>query len=340
MAEYNTFQSIIKEQGGLDIGGFADSITTSKRTLDSVAEINRGIFSKPELEEDTSGGFLDGMITWFAENGHSISKDIDSTTIKDDTLKEYQNLKIREDGFDVMSFKPQGEVLKKDAPTEQEIMADKYIRIDDSPAVEVQPTDGKDPKQQLLDKIAVGEGAVPELLIKQKEYGMSTDQYDMVYQYGKYAVPDKNVSEMTLSELYDFQKKLINATKGNVPGTTLGTSAVGKYQILKKSLFGNGTPEKPMKDSWADKLELTPDTVFTPELQEKIGILALKETGYDSFVVGKKTQEDFHNRIADIWASVSRVSGEDTYDQGTRTSYSDLQPIYKLIKPKTGIMSK
>lgn len=333
MAEYKTLGGL-----NLDIGGFTESITRSERTRDAVAERNRGIFSRPELEEDTSGGFLDGMITWFAENGHNVSKDIDSTAVKDDTLKEYQNLKVRDDSFDVMSFKPQGEVLKDETP--ELALDDKYIRIDTSTAPEVQPTDGKDPKQQLLDKIAVGEGAVPELLIKQKEYGMSTDQYDMVYQYGKYAVPDKNVSEMTLTELYDYQNKLINATKGKVPGTTLGTSAVGKYQILKKSLFGNGTPEKPMKDSWADKLELTPDTVFTPELQEKIGMLALKETGYDSFAVGKKTQEDFHNRIADIWASVSKVSGEDKYDQGTRTSYSDLQPIYKLIKPKTGIMSR
>jgi len=334
MAEYKTLGGL-----DLDIGGFTDSVTSrSQLTRESVAERNRGIFSRPELEDNTSGGFLDGMINWFAENGHSISKDIDSTTIKDNTLKEYQNLKIRDDGFDVMSFKPQGEVLKDETP--ELTIEDKYIPIDTSPAVEVQPTSGKEPAQQLLDLIAVGEGATPELLIKQKQYNMSTDQYDMVYAYGEYAVPDKNVSEMTLGELYDYQIKLINATKGKVPGTELGTSAVGKYQTTKKSLFGDGTPEKPMKNSWADKLELTPDTVYTSELQEKIGMLALKETGYDSFVVGKKTPEDFHNRIADIWASVSKVSGKDKYGQGTHTSYSDLQPIYKLIKPKTGIMSR
>jgi len=143
MAEYKTFQSIIKEQGGLDIGGFTDSITTSKRTLDAVAERNRGIFSRPELEEDTSGGFLDGMITWFAENGHNVSKDIDTTTVKDDTLKEYQNLKIRDDSFDVMSFTPQGVVLKIEEPdADQEKMDAKYIRINTNPptADEVQPS--------------------------------------------------------------------------------------------------------------------------------------------------------------------------------------------------------
>ena len=139
MAEYKTLGGL-----DLDIGGFTESITRSKRTRDSVAERNRGIFSRPELEEDTSGGFLDGMITWFAENGHNVSKDIDSTTVKDDTLKEYQNLKVRDDSFDVMSFKPQGEVLKDETP--ELALDDKYIRIDTSTAPdEVQPTSGKDP---------------------------------------------------------------------------------------------------------------------------------------------------------------------------------------------------
>ena len=59
-------------------------------------------------------------------------------------------------------------------------------------------------------------------------------------------------------------------------------------------------------------------------------MLALKETGYDSFVVGKNT-EDFHNRIADIWAPYLE------YQVRTRMTkvhvlHSDLQPIYKLIK--------
>ena len=139
MAEY-------KKLGGLnlDIGGFTESVTSrSQLTRESVAERNRGIFSRPEIEDNTSGGFLDGMINWFAENGHNISKNIDSTTVKDDTLKEYQNLKIRDDSFDVMSFTPQGVVLKIEEPdADQEKMDAKYIRINTNPptADEVQPS--------------------------------------------------------------------------------------------------------------------------------------------------------------------------------------------------------
>lgn len=203
----------------------------------------------------------------------------------------------------------------------------------DGDADGVQPTDGKDPTQDLLDRIAIGEGAKPELLKAQEKHGIGTTQYDMVYGFGDYAVPSKPVSEMTMKELYDYQTALINATKGKVPGTDKGTSASGKYQVTRKSLFGSGTAEKPMKNSWADKLNLKADTVYTPELQEKIAMLALKEAGYNAFIRGNKTEKAFHDRIADIWASVAKASGQDKYDQGTHTVKADLDPMYELLKP-------
>ncbi len=204
---------------------------------------------------------------------------------------------------------------------------------DTTAASGVQPTDGKDPTQDLLDRIAFGEGADPAKLKAQEKHGIGTTQYDMVYNYGDTLAPSKPVSEMTMEELYDFQTDLINATKGTVPGTNLGTSAVGKYQVIRKSLFGSGTADKPAKNSWADKLNLKADTVYTPELQEKIAMLALKEAGYESFIRGDKTEKAFHDRIANIWASVAKASGKDTYGQGVHTLKADLEPMYELLKP-------
>ena len=205
-------------------------------------------------------------------------------------------------------------------------------RTDDS-ADGVQPTDGKDPTQDLLDRIAIGEGADPAKLVTQEKHGIGTTQYDMVYNYGDTLAPSKPVSEMTMQELYDFHTDLINATKGTVPGTNLGTSAVGKYQVIRKSLFGSGTANKPAKNSWADKLNLKADTVYTPEIQEKIAMLALKEAGYESFIRGNKTEKAFHDKIANIWASVAKASGKDTYGQGIHTVKADLEPMYELLKP-------
>lgn len=186
------------------------------------------------------------------------------------------------------------------------------------------------PAQKVLNKIAVGEGAVADKLQRQAKHGIGTTEYDMVYNYGDTLAPDKPITQMTIQEVFDYQKKLINATKGKVPGTTKGTSAVGKYQFVKTSLFGpNGTPEKPQKNYWADKLKLTPDMKFTPALQEKIARLALKETGYDNYVKGKKSQDATINRIADIWASVEG----NTYGQGTGTTKAELAAILDTVQP-------
>jgi len=188
--------------------------------------------------------------------------------------------------------------------------------------------------QDLLDRIALGEGADPQKLKAQEKHGIGTTPYEMVYNYGNTLAPDKPITQMTMKELESFQRKLINATKGKVKGTKKGTSAVGKYQVIKTSLFGaNGTAEKPQKDSWADKLGLTADTIYTPAIQEKIGLLALKEAGYNSYINGKRSQNSFQNKIANIWASVAKADGTDKYGQGIHTVKKDLEPMFKALAP-------
>ena len=190
------------------------------------------------------------------------------------------------------------------------------------------------PTQDLLDRIALGEGADPKKLKAQNKYGIGATEYDMVYGYGSALAPDKPVTEMTMKELEAYQRKLIAATKGKVKGTDKGTSAVGKYQVIKTSLFGeNGTAEKPQKNTWADKLGLTADTIYTPAIQEKIGLLALKEAGYNSYINGKRSQNSFQNKIANIWASVAKADGTDKYGQGIHTVKKDLEPMFKALAP-------
>lgn len=188
----------------------------------------------------------------------------------------------------------------------------------------------KNPTQQLLDRIAFGEGADPKKLQRQAKHNIGTTEYDMVYNYGDTVKPSKPITEMKLSELADYQRKLINATKGTLPGTKYGTSAVGKYQVVYTSLFGKGgTPQSPAKNSWADKLNLKADTIYSPKVQEDIGRLALRETGYDNWLAGKKSEADMLKRVADIWASVEGS----TANQGTHTSIKDLEPFLSQVRP-------
>lgn len=188
----------------------------------------------------------------------------------------------------------------------------------------------KNPTQQLLDRIALGEGADPKKLQRQAKHNIGTTEYDMVYNYGDTLKPNKPITEMKLSELADYQRKLINATKGTLPGTKYGTSAVGKYQVVYTSLFGKGgTPQSPAKNSWADKLNLNADTIYSPKVQEDIGRLALKETGYDNWLAGNKSEAAMLKRVSDIWASVEGSTAK----QGTHTSIKDLEPFLSQVRP-------
>jgi len=190
--------------------------------------------------------------------------------------------------------------------------------------------------QTLLDKISYGEGATPEGLKNQSVNKEIISPYDMVYGYKQYLTPSTSVSKMTLKELFTFQKKLIRKTRGKISGKASeneGSSAVGKYQILRDTLFGkNGTAEKPGVDSWADKLNLEADDTFSPAVQEKIARLALKESGYNNYLNGKKSKANFLKGIAIRWASVADLSGTNPSGQSTATSAQSLMPLINNVK--------
>jgi len=86
------------------------------------------------------------------------------------------------------------------------------------------------------------------------------DPYNTVYGYGRYGQPSKPLIDMTFGEVADFQKNvLIPNTKGKVPGTNLGTGAVGAYQ------FNNGTLESLAKQKFGSSWR---SEKFTPENQD------------------------------------------------------------------------
>ena len=189
--------------------------------------------------------------------------------------------------------------------------------------------------QTLLDKISEAEGTTTEKLTEMKV--KDTSPYNAVYGYNL-LTPSTSVSSMTLKELFTFQKQLINITKGTISGktsTNKGTSAVGKFQVVKESLFGKGkndTAENPGTGSWADVLNLKAADKFTPAVQEKIARLALKESGYNNYLDGKKSQAKFLEGIANIWASVADLSGTNPSGQPTATSAQSLMPLIDNVK--------
>jgi len=196
--------------------------------------------------------------------------------------------------------------------------------------------------QGFLDKVAYGEGA---------KAGDETD-YEIVYGQGTvdYLAPEIDgistsptgapnrplkITDMTFTQLYDYQNKMITGNTGKIRGKTAkgkGSSAAGKYQITRDSLFGeDGSAENPKANSWAAILKLDENTVFTPEIQERIGRLALRQAGFDNWLYnrnGGKSESNMLNDVAGIWASVEGSTAE----QGTQTTQASLEPYLKVLR--------
>lgn len=170
------------------------------------------------------------------------------------------------------------------------------------------------PYQSLLEIIAKGEGTSADKALK-KGYA---SEYDITLGYGAY-VDDRTVplTTMSLDDVQKLQKKMLRNPKNG-----LNSSAVGKYQIVSRTLRG-----------LIRNMKLTGREKFTPVLQDKMAIELLKGRGLHQFLEGKITQKDFHNRLSREWASIARFgSKKGSYGQRVGTKSRDLDVVLRDIQ--------
>jgi len=131
----------------------------------------------------------------------------------------------------------------------------------------------------------------------------SRGHYDMMFG-GK---RDPDILKMTMKELTDYQ--LRHSKK-------YGSSAAGRYQIMHFNTL-----------SYARKADLDPDKdIFSPENQDKMGIVFLREAGLEDWLKGIKSDEKFLERLSRIWAGVPSPSkGGASYYGGVGLNKHDTQ---------------
>lgn len=166
----------------------------------------------------------------------------------------------------------------------------------------------------LLDAISTAEGTTDA---NARKHGYASG-YDVTLGYGKFGGKPgegKPLSEMTVGEVKQLQKSMLNH-----PANTLNSSAVGKYQVVGKTLRGVQA-QMGFKDS----------DVFSPELQDKIGEHLLKGRGLEDFKKGKIDAARFQGNLANEWASIPHpATGQAT--QHTGISTGDIQTAIAAIK--------
>jgi len=106
--------------------------------------------------------------------------------------------------------------------------------------------------------------------------------YDVIYANKQHKLA-KPLTSMTIGEIVDAQRAW---SKNH------GSSAAGGYQFMRATLI-----------DLSKELHLRGDQVFDPDLQDRLGYHLLKRRGYESFMAGAISREEFGKRLAMEWAS-------------------------------------
>ena len=119
----------------------------------------------------------------------------------------------------------------------------------------------------------------------------------------KFGIAQQNLTGMTLGQVYDLQRNtLIPSTRGKVGAGDLGSSAVGKYQMV------SGTLESQAKALWGDGWR---NQTFSPANQD-----AMFDHLYNS------VQGDSAKLIAQ-WPSLAGKTGQASYPSYTAALYAN-----------------
>jgi muramidase (phage lysozyme) len=126
---------------------------------------------------------------------------------------------------------------------------------------------------------------------------------------------EPSLTNLTVGEVIEYQKGM--KARGHE------SSAVGKYQIIRKTL------ESLVQAGYAKM-----DDVFSPQTQDKLAMGLLKIRGLDSFLSGKLSKEEFADNLSKEWASLPYRTGSSYYNGvGGNKSSGTREEFVKLVNP-------
>jgi muramidase (phage lysozyme) len=103
-----------------------------------------------------------------------------------------------------------------------------------------------------------------------------------------------DLTSMTIRDVLNFQNNMI--AQGHE------STAVGKYQIIQKTLQG-----------LLSQGVVSPNETFSPGTQDKLAVALLNQVGWSRFQNGKMSADQMADAIARIWAGFPLASGQSAY---------------------------
>lgn len=125
-----------------------------------------------------------------------------------------------------------------------------------------------------------------------------------------------HLDQMFIADVYKLMDTLLYAK--HMPST-----AIGRYQIIRATL-----------KTLVSRLELPSTTLFTPEVQDRLGVALLVGRGYKSWWRESISNEEFAHNISMEWASLPDpyVGGKSHYDGvGPNHAGTTLAHVYERL---------
>ena len=136
---------------------------------------------------------------------------------------------------------------------------------------------------------------------------------------------NEDITNMSINQVVQYQKDYIaHQRKLGIPETKR-SAAVGAYQMLYPEVA-------------ASKTGVPLTAKFNKENQDRMADYYLNMAGYQQFINGRITAEQFNNRLAGQFASLKTTSGRGVYDSdGINRAYEDLLDLIRKSKPQPKI---
>ncbi|PCI57084.1 MAG: hypothetical protein COB36_02100 [Alphaproteobacteria bacterium] len=142
-------------------------------------------------------------------------------------------------------------------------------------------------------------------LIASKESG---GDYNIVY--GGRRI---NATEMSINDVIAWQK---NSTQNE----GAASSAIGKYQIIRKTLTG-----------LKEELGLSGDEKYDEAMQDRMAVALLERRGYDDYLAGDLSESRFMKNISMEWASMPKDESGVSYYAGDGLNQAHASPATLLL---------
>jgi muramidase (phage lysozyme) len=123
--------------------------------------------------------------------------------------------------------------------------------------------------------------------------GESNDNYNAYFSNPNNQEVD--FTSMTVAEVMTWQKEFVS--QGNP------SSAVGRYQIINKTLSG-----------LVNQLEVDTNEKFDKKMQDRLAIALLERRGAKDYVNDRISREEFAANLAKEWAALPKVLGDKPHE--------------------------